>query len=1102
MVKKVLMFLACLLTATSMAFAQFEQVTGTVIDGDTGEPLAGASVKVIGTTMGTLTDINGKFTLKNLPKSATQIEVSFMGMNAVRTAVKRNMAITMTANASDLDEVMVVAYGTAKKSTFTGSAAVLNSEEIEKVQVTNAVDALKGKVSGVQINTATGQPGSTPTIRIRGFNTLSDVYGVSGGNDPLIVLDGSPFGGNLNDINPHDVESMTVLKDAASTALYGARGGNGVILITTKSAKKGRDAVITFDAKWGGNSKAVPEYNTVNTAAGHYEMWYKALKNYRTMNVGDSEEAAHLWANQNLINSSSYGLIYNVFNVPQGQDLIGTNGKLNPNATLGNIITGADGQQHMLLPDNWIDETYHTSLRQEYSLTASAASEKGTFYASANYLKNDGITYGSGYERFSGRIKADYMLKKWLKVGANVAYSHFDRDALGEDGSAGSSGNAFAFGTMAPIYPMYVRDAFGNIIMHDATGLQLYDYGQGTQYYGLTRPYLQQSNPVMDNRIQINNECGNSFNGVGFAEIYLPYGFTLHSINAIGLNASRYASTTQRYFGGYSAQNGQNQIEHDRYSTNNYQQRLNWHQTYGKHDVEAMIGHEYYQSRSTDLYGYKNNTFSDTNPELNSAVVMGSTASSASYYNTEQLLARAMYSFDDRYFAMGSFVRQASSRFHPDHRWGNFWSASAGWNIHKEKFFKAKWVDELKIKASYGENGNDRIPSYLYTDRFSITNSSDQIALVPNSVLKNDKITWETEAKFNTGVDFSFFGGRLSGVVEYYRNQTRDMLASFPLPPSFGYTSFFDNVGDMLNQGVEAELRGEIFRTKDFTWDVYANTTYNSNRVTYLPEERKSMKFDGVRGFSSGSYYFGEGISRFTYFGKKFLGVYSESNYYLTGDQQYDPSKGGLAMYDKIIYKQDPQTKEYILDENGFKIEDGNVATTKYSDASDHLLGDCLPTLYGGFGTGLSYKGFDLGVDFQYQIGGKVYDSTYATLMGCNRGYAFHTDMLNAWTPENQNVDIPRLAFNEVDRMNAASDRFLTDASYLHLANITFGYTLPANLLKNIHVNKVRVYVVADNVATWSKRKGLDPRQSATGSNTGSFYKPVRTISGGISVTF
>jgi TonB-linked SusC/RagA family outer membrane protein len=1073
MEKRLTMILACLFLSIGMALAQ-TQVTGTVVNSEDGQPVIGASIKVVGTNTGTVTNMDGGFSL-SVPSNNARLEISYIGMVSKTVRAGRNIKVLLDPDNKQLDEVMVVAYGTQKKSAFTGSAAVVKSDEIGKVQVGNPIDALKGKASGIQINTASGQPGTTPTIRIRGINSIN------AGNAPLIVVDGSPYDGDLNTINPIDVESMTVLKDAASTALYGARGGNGVILITTKGGHTDHSS-ITVDAKWGSNSRATPNYEMITSPAKYYEMWYQGLYNYGQDKFGYTADQAWAFANNNLTKSNDYGLGYNVYTTPVGQPLIGTNGKLNPNATLGRVVT-YNGSQFLLTPDDWSDATYNNSLRQEYTVSTSGSTDKSNFYGSVNYLDNKGITVASDYKRFTGRLKTDYQLKPWLKVGANMNYAHYNRNYLGDDGSAGSSGNAFALISMAPIYPLYIRDAQGNIIYNQSARINEYDYGDGT-INGQNRPYLSQANPLSSNQLDTHNVEGNTFNGTGTAELRLPYGFTVTSINTVYLDEYRYTLTTNPFFGQYASSKGIVNKEHDRAWSYNYQQRLNWHQTYGKNDIEIMLGHEYYRNRGYELDAYKTNQFSVFNKELAGAVIMGSANSSTSDYNTESWLGRAQYNYAEKYFGSVSLMREASSHFDPSSRWGTFWSVGGGWLINKEPWFNLKNVDELKLKASYGENGNDNIGAYRYVTYYSIANSNDNVSLVPSS-LGNKKISWEKEGKFNVGVDFSLFKSRLTGTVEYYSNKTSDMLSWFPLPPSYGFTGYYANIGNMINDGLEFDLHGDVISTKDLTWSLYANFTTNHNKISYLPDERKTMWCDGVQGYSSGEYFYGEGKAINTFRMKKYAGV---------------DEKTGKALYYKNTYELDAQGAQ-VKDSNNQPIVTGRETTDDYSKADYYLCGTALPDAYGGFGTALSWKGLDFSVDFMYQLGGQVYDTSYQSLMGIGRGDGMSTDMLNAWTKDNTNTNVPRLQFND-DYTNSTSDRWLTSASYLTLQNVTLGYTLPKALVRSIGIEKVRFYVVGDNLWTWSKRQGLDPRQSITGSNTGSYYSSIRTISGGITVTF
>ncbi len=1083
MVKRLSMILAGLFLSIGIALAQ-SQVSGTVTD-ENGEPVAGAGVKVVGTNTGTATNSDGHFSL-SAPANST-LEITFLGMEPKRVKAGRNLNISLIPNDQTLDEVMVVAYGTAKKSAFTGSAAVVKAEDIGKVQTTNAVEALKGKVSGVQLTQASGQPGTTPTIRIRG---IGSIWAVS---SPLYVVDGSPFDGDINTISPNDIESLTVLKEAAAAALYGARGANGVVIITTKSGANKGNSSITVDAKWGSNSRQLPNYNYISSPAGYYETWYKGLENYAVNTWGYSQAQANAWANSHLTDNSSYGLGYNVYSVPNGQNLIGLNGKLNPNATLGSYVTN-EGTTYYLTPDDWTDATYRNALRQEYTVTAMGSTQKSNFYASANYLDMKGITVGSQYKRFTTRLKADYQIKSWLKVGMNVNYAHYNNDNVSGDGNPGSSDNMFSMTTMAPIYPLYIRDANGNIIQHEASHRPLYDFGDG-DYIGITRPFLSQANPLANTYVDTNRSNGNSLNAIGTVDIDLPYGFRFSSTNSVYVNESRGQSSFNPWFGQYATSNGIASVSHGRTWSYNYQQLLKWHQLYGKHDISAMLGHEYYRRRMYSLAGQNNNMFSNDIVELSAAVTtMAKASSSTSDYNTEGFFGQVQYNYDNKYFASASYRRDASSYFDPDHRWGNFWSFGAAWLISKEAWFDVDWVDELKLKASYGEQGNDNIGYYNYITTYNIVNSNGALALTPRQ-LGNSKISWEKSGEFNLGVEFSLLKSRLSGSVEYYYRKTSDMLSWFSLPASFGFTGYYDNIGDMRNTGVEFELRGDIVRTKDITWSAYANITTNSNKILTIADANKVMSVDGVNGYSSSNWFYGEGKPIYTWYMLKYAGVDKETGEALYYKNGYEKDANGNAIY----YDKSGNVCDATAE--GAHTKTVLETTNTTADADHYLFGSANPDAFGGFGTSFAWKGFDFNIDFTYQLGGLVYDDDYQSSMKMRRGYAIHSDMLNAWTPSNTSSNIPRLQYN--DHYTAETcDRFLTSASYLNLQNITLGYTLPKNIVRKIGLSNLRVYCSAENVWLWSKRQGMDPRQSTSGSVSSQYYSPIRSISGGITVSF
>ena len=1063
MEKRLTMILACLFLSLGMALAQ-TAVTGTVVSQEDGQPIIGATVRVVGASAGAVTDADGKFSI-SMPAGHNKLKVTYVGMVDQDVTVKGNsVRVVLAPDETNLDEVMVVAYGTAKKSAFTGSAAVVKSDDIAKISSSNAMSALSGKVSGVQINSATGAPGQESfSIRIRGISSIN------AGNDPLIIVDGAPYNGDINNLNQNDIASMTVLKDAASAALYGARGANGVVIITTKNGREGTSS-ITVDAKWGANTRGVEFYNTVESPAGYYEAYYQSLKNYRT-SLGDDAATAHRWALNNMF-SGGYDLGYNVYTVPEGQDFIGPNGKLNPNATLGRVIN-VNGTEYLLYPDSWRDAAYQTGVRQEYNVTATGSNDKGSFYGSAGYLKNEGISIGSDYARFTGRLKADYQLRSWLKLSGNFNYAHYKANSLADDGGS-TVGNVFMVKNMAPIYPLYIRDAAGNILQDSKTGLAMYDWGDGT-VTGLTRPTMTGSNPIFANYFDKNQNEGNSLDATGTAEIRFLEDFKFTSANTVMLDETRFTYTNNPYYGQFAANNGSVQKAHVRTWAYNYQQLLNWHHLFDKHDVEVMLGHEYYRTRYYYLTASKNNMFSVFNDELAGAVNTGTMNSYTTDYNVEGWFGRVQYNYDNKYFGSLSYRRDASSRFHPDHRWGNFWSLGGAWIISKEKWFNAPWVDELKFKASYGEQGNDNIGSYLYTDTYSIVPSGDGAGVKPSSTKGNETITWEKNGNFNTGFEFSFFRGRLAGSIEYFYRRTSDMLAFFALPASSGWSGYYDNVGNMQNMGAEVELDGTLIRTKDFEWGLNLNFTAYKNEITSIAEKNKTQTVEGSEGYASGSYFYGEGESLYTFYMPKYAGV----------------DENGKSMF----YKDK-------LDENGNII--GRETTTTPGEATYYLCGTALPWAYGGFGTRFSYKGFDLAVDFNYQLGGQIYDSDYAGMMGITssgRGSAIHADLLNSWTEENPNTNIPKLIIDDTST-TTTSDRFLIGASYLSLQNLNFGYTFPTKMTSKVGIGKLRVYLTATNLWLWSKRQGLDPRQSITGGASSAYYSAMRTISGGISVTF
>ena len=1065
MEKRLMTFIACLFLSLGMALAQ-TQVSGTVTSSEDGSPVIGASIKVLGTNTGTVTDMDGNFSL-NVPANA-KLAVSYIGMVGKTVKAGRNMKIVLDPDDKSLDEVMVVAYGTAKKSAFTGSAAVVGSEELSKKITTNVADALVGSVSGLQMRGSSGQPGASQgSINIRG---IASMYAST---DPLVIVDGAPYSASLSNIPTEDIESVTVLKDAASAALYGARGAAGVIIVTTKKGAN-KEGKINVDMKWGSNSRAVPEYDVITDPGQYYEAVYAQYYNRDFYGDGLSAQAANKKANSEMLNK----LAYNVYSYPDGEQLIGMDGKLNPNATLGRMVTGAGGKSYYLLPDDWSDAVYRHSLRQEYNVNASGGTDRSTYYASLGYLNDEGIINNSSYERITARLKADYQVKKWLKVGANVGFVHSIQNY-----NANLSTSLGFTSSMAPIYPLYLRqiDENGNIyIPKDEHGLPLYDLGSST--LGINRPYVNNYNPIASNYYDKSQNKGNQLNGTFTADIQLTSFLKANLTSTITWGQSDEMSYGNPFYGAKANVNGSLTKAKTESWRQNHVQTLTYYDNFGKHGLTVMLGHEYYKITTNYLAALAEGGFSPSILQISAFAKKKDASGYESGYNVEGYFGNAQYNYDNKYFGSFSYRRDASSRFAKDHRWGSFWSVGAAWLINKEAWFKAPWVDELKLKASIGQQGNDNIKSWAYTDLYSLSQVSDTEMSASFARLGNPKITWETTTNFNIGTEFSFFKGRLSGSFDFYTKKTSDLLFWLRVPESQGTRGYYSNVGDLRNTGVELTLTGHIIRTKDLDWSVTTNLSHNKTKILKLDSTSKNQYggFSQTSDMSYTMYWYKEGGPLYNGFMHKYAGV----------------NEKGEALY----WVDEDVSESEITGRPGKKL---SYTTTKAAEASNYETGSLLPKVFGGLSTTITYKGFDATLSFDYQIGGKVYDMKYAGLMSpmtsnSSGGGAIHKDYIKSWSPNNTSSNLPRWQYGDSEGSDL-SDRFLTNAGYFNFQSFTVGYTFPKNWIP--YFSKIRIYCSGENLGFISARKGLDPRYSYDGV-TGTSYSPTRNISGGIQLTF
>ena len=985
-------------------------------------------------------------------------------MQTQEVTIKPKLKIVLKSDTEVLDEVIVTAYGTSTKGTFTGSASVMKADKIEKRQVSNVSNALAGAVAGVQILSDNGQPGESAKVRIRGVGSIN------AGMEPLYVVDGVPYDGELSSINSADIETMTVLKDAASTALYGARGANGIIMITTKKGTSGK-ARINFDAKWGVNSRAIKTYDVMTSPKNYIETAYQSIYNSQ-ISLGYSPEDANIRANKILPSEASGGLGYQVYTTAPGELLVGSNGKLNPNATLGY----SDGKYYYT-PDNWADETFQNNLRQEYNLSASGGSDKGTYYFAFGYLDDQGVISGSGFKRLNGRFKGDYKLYSWLKIGANVSYVNTESRYPGDQdaNATASSGNAFYIANnMAPIYPLYVRGADKQILLNN--GRKVYDYGDG-QSTNFSRSFMSIANPSGDLIYNKREYLSDVINANWFAEITPITGLTISARYGLNIDNTRQNEMGNAYmgqsasYGGTAYQAAIRTYGFDQQYVANYQFALK-----DVHHFDVTAGYDGYSYEYTLLEGSGQNLYNPESFYLGNVIDKFTIGGKKDLYSTKGFFGRVNYSYNDTYFGNVSYRRDASSRFAPENRWGNFWSASVAWMLTRESFMEdITWVNMLKFKASFGQQGNDDIlyPGvlleknyYPWLDQYKMTGANGTFADGTLLYKGNPDITWETSTSYNIGADFGLFNNKLNGSIEYFGRKSKDMLYNRPTAGSLGYTAVPMNVGSMTNTGVEIDLNYQIMANKKFNWSVNLNATFVKNKINKLHPDLNGKLIDSDRIYE-------EGESMYRMYLVDYAGV---------------DEKTGEALY-------------WAKDDNGNAIK-----TSEYSTAENYKVAtdDMMPTVYGGLGTTFEAYGFDASIQLSYQLGGKIYDTGYRRLMhggaSSSAGWNWHKDIYNAWTPENPTSNIPRL--NASDKYtNSASTRWLTSSDYLSINNITVGYTLPQQLVKKVMLDKVRVYFTADNVALISARKGLDPRQSYISATT-ALYTPIRTISGGISLTF
>lgn len=1172
--------LLALLLIGVQAFAQ-SAVSGKVTD-EAGEPCVGANVLIKGTTTGTMTDLDGNYSLTDVRKGAILV-FSSIGYTSqeVRLGSSSVVNVVLKSDADFLNEVVIVGYGTAKRKDLTGSLTQIDNKLIASQNSSSATKALEGAVPGIVYASVDGQPGNDAGLRVRGLGSTN-----VGASNALVIIDGVPAQGDnpLSNMNQEDIASITVLKDAASTAIYGSRGANGVILVTTKRGDSGRTK-ISFQARAGWNTVGSYKVGQVDNAAGIYEyLWQSIYNSYRYgvngagpalnketgeyyTNIGNpnvSHDAAAEFASQHLFNyiglNDSFGRNmlgnYMAYNVPgatytpdgtgssasstmTGAYLVGTDGKINPNASL-------------LYDDTYADALLKTGFRQQYDLSASGGSDKEDHYLSLGYLTDPSYVPNSRFERITGRANINVNLFKWLKVGANVGYTRSRTNYQGTYWAARNSGSNQGNITRyvnghTPIVPFYAHDAEGNYI-YDKNGDKVRNYlynstysplGQTGNNYGSTDIMY-----AMDNDIR--EDLTSTLNTRTYIEIPFLDHFTFRTDFAYDkINRTTtvyYNGTTGRAasIGGYFGKR-MNDIE-----VMNLQHRLTYNQDFGKHHVDAMALFEDSDwEQQTVNWGSADEFipgFLAAGNFVGRYYGAGSAPTPGYGHDIERMrswLGRANYIFADKYYVSGSVRRDGSSKFRKENRWGTFWSVGAGWRFTEESFMqdlRDSWLNNGKLRASYGvignQNGIGRYQTYRtwgYSTTYQTTNNGtgrptgDSYKLSMGGLV-NTQLTWEETKTFDVGLDLTLFN-RIDLTFDWYNRVTGN--SQFNQPVSYlamGQTTLPRNIAELTNRGIELDINADIIRTKDIRWNVAFNITHYTTKLTDLPDDaipaHAEGLLDGTWEDNQGSwasaggsqqaanvYLRGIGRDWFSLYMYKYAGIDQNS---------------GLPMYFHRVTEADHAAGKYKDTEVG-----GSVKTTNYANASKYEVGSAIPTFQGGFNTSFSYKNFYVNAQFAYQIGGKFFSRNYAEYLYNVVDAQMYRMMFvskdvkgNTWTPDNTGAGFPMQWYpaGENSYFSGTSanggnwsftDESLFSASYLRLKNLTLGYNVSKSLLNKLRIDKVvsniKVFASSDNLFILSAAKAIDPTMSASGgyNDVDSYTFPnMRTYTIGINLDF
>ena len=1066
-----------LLVAFTMqfSFAQEKTVTGVVSD-ELG-PIAGANVVVEGTTRGTTTDFDGNYTIK--AKQGEVLVISYTGKKTTKITVAAASAYNVSLKDDVVvgQEVVVVGYGTTTKEAFVGTATSVKTENITAKSVSNVSQALKGEVAGVNVITTSGQPGTFATVRIRGFGS------VNGNRDPLYVVDGVPVDvDNMNSINPADIEGLTILKDAAATAVYGSRGSNGVVVVTTKSGKKERSSV-SVDFKTGINVALLPRYDVIESPEEYIGLSWEALYN---RGVATSQPDPVAFANNTLFSAGGISPGYNMWNVAGGADLIDP-------ATR----TVRPGVTRKYSPEDWEDYGFQTSYRQESNVRFSGSNDKTSYYSSFGFLNDEGYIINSDYKRYTAKLNVNHKPAEWLKAGANISYAG---SRTNNNGQSEDSGSIFWFVDNIPsIYPLFSRDVDGNMIADPYFGGYQYDYGDGTSG---SRAFGGLTNAIADAQYDRSRTDRHEFLGNFSFDVNLTKKLTLETRYGAQFYDNEYNNRNNPFYGSAAQQFGSLYKQQTRLFRQNFLQLLRYRNSFGNHNVELFGAHESNSLKQNVFFASKQKAVLYDTFDLNQYIIVSSPPGSFTNTSTlESYFGQFNYNYASKYYFTASARRDGSSRFKND-KWGTFGSIGASWVISKESFMeKATFINNLKLKASYGIMGDQEgVGYYSVWDTYSIGNLNDDYSISPRSN-GNPNLTWESSNIFQVGIETRLFDF-LDLNVDYYEKNTTDLFFDRRVGPAEGIAIIRVNDGNLLNRGIEFDLNANLIKGKengDFNLNFGINGEILKNEITKMPLD-PSNGLPKALDTSNAPYAWAEGKSVYDFYMREWAGVDPATGVGMWYMNFNDVNTNGIYDAGDVIIN---SLTDYLAQNPGVTV--GQTTTTNYANATQRFVGkSAIPKVRGAFRLNADYKNFDLTAQFTYSMGGYAYDAAYAGLMG-NGSLGqnnWHTDIRGRWQEPGDITNIPRLSAAADANVNSQSTRFLTKADYLGLNNVRLGYTLPKSMSERLQISNLNIYVSGDNLLFFSKRDGFNPSTSENGGSNTYRYSPLSTFTMGVNLEF